>query len=81
MSGWAKIASGWAMNLDGSDAAAGFSLPRLEVHPTARGWRTLCLRQDGTRSDRIGRATGTVFEARAEAEAAWGQAAPRTLPA
>lgn len=81
MSGWAKIASGWAMNLDGSDAAAGFSLPRLEVHPTARGFRTTCLRQDGTRSDRIGRASGTVFEARAEAEAAWSMPAVGTLPA
>jgi len=82
MSGWAKITSGWAMNLDGSDAAAGFSLPRLEVHPTARGFRTVCLRQDGTRSDRIGRASGTVFEARAEAEAAWSKAtAAAALPA
>jgi hypothetical protein len=71
MSGWAKIASGWAMNLDGSDAAAGFSLPRLEVHPTARGFRTVCLRQDGTRSEWPGRPGDTMHVARAAAEAAW----------
>ena len=74
MSGWVRVGSSWAMNLDGSDAAAIFSLPRLEVHPTAHGWRTLCLRQDGTRSDRLGRAAGTVYEARAAAEAAWSKA-------
>lgn len=75
VSGWARCESGWAMNLDGSDAAATFSLPRLEVHPTARGWRALCLRLDGTRTDRLGRASGTVHEARAAAEAAWAEAA------
>ena len=80
MSGWARVASGWAMNLDGSDAAAGFSLPRLEVHPTAAGWRCLCLRQDGTREDRPGRAGGTVYEARAAAEAAWGTAGAGPRP-
>lgn len=73
VSGWVRVGSSWAMNLDGSDAAAGFSLPRLEVHPTAHGWRTLCLRRDGTRSDRLGHASGTVHEARAAAEAAWAE--------
>jgi hypothetical protein len=71
---WARIASGWATNLDGSDAASVFSLPRLEVHPTSRGFRTLCLRRDGTRSDRLGLASESAFQARAAAEAAWGAA-------
>jgi hypothetical protein len=71
VTGWARIPSGWALNLDGSDAAAVFSLPRLEVHPTARGWQSLCLRQDGTRSDRIGSPGDTVHVAREAAEAAW----------
>jgi hypothetical protein len=68
---WARIASGWATNLDGSDAAAVFSLPRLEVHPSVRGWRSLCLRQDGTRTDRPGQPGDTAFQAREAAEAAW----------
>jgi len=71
MTGWARIPSGWAINLDGSDAAAVFSLPRLEVHPGVRGWRSLCLRQDGTRSDRPGHPDDSVYAARAAAEAAW----------
>jgi len=71
MTGWARIPTGWALNLDGSDAAAVFSLPRLEVHPSAQGWRSLCLLQDGTRTDRLGRQDDPVQVARAAAEAAW----------
>jgi hypothetical protein len=37
------------MNLDGSDAAAGFSLPRIEIRSTSEGWRTDCYLLDGTR--------------------------------
>lgn len=70
---WSRIATGWATNLDGSDAAAVFSLPRLEVHPTARGYHALCLRPDGTRSDRLGRASESLHQARAAAEAAWAE--------
>jgi hypothetical protein len=80
MSGWARIGSSWALNLDGSDAAARFSLPRLEVHPTARGWRTLCLGRDGTRIDRLGHASGTVHQAKAAVEADWTSAGGAPLP-
>jgi len=45
---WAKTADGWALNLDGTDAAAGFSFPRLELHSSPRGWECLCLLADGT---------------------------------
>jgi len=71
VTGWAKVPSGWAVNLDGSNAAAVFSLPRLEVHPSAQGWRSLCLLLDGTRLDRLGRPEDSVFVARAAAEATW----------
>jgi hypothetical protein len=82
VTGWAKVATGWAVNLDGSDAAAVFSLPRLEVHPSARGWRSLCMLLDGTRSDQLGRPEDSVFEARAAAEAAWGRlGGPSSAPA
>jgi hypothetical protein len=45
---WARIANGWAFNLDRSDAAKAFSLPRLELHPSPAGWSCLCLLLDGT---------------------------------
>ncbi len=44
---WAKTTDGWALNLDGTDAATGFSLPRLELHSSPRGWECLCLLADG----------------------------------
>ena len=45
---WARIADGWAVNLDGSDAAAGVSFPRLELRAGAGGWECACLLPDGT---------------------------------
>jgi hypothetical protein len=45
---WARIGSGWAFNLDCTDAAKAFSFPRLEIHPSPRGWSCLCLLRDGT---------------------------------
>ena len=45
---WARIADGWAVNLDGSDAAAGMSFPRLELRSSAGGWECACLLPDGT---------------------------------
>jgi hypothetical protein len=71
MTGWARTAAGWAINLDGSDAAAVFSLPRLEVYPSALGWRSLCLLQDGVRHERLHRPADSMQAARAAAEAVW----------
>ncbi len=51
---WARTDQGWAVNLDGSDAAAVFSLPRLEIRATAQGWRSLCLLADGRQSEVAG---------------------------
>src|SRR5574342_999377 len=48
MKGWARTRDGWALNLDGSDAAAGFSLPRLELHASPAGWQCVCHLPDGT---------------------------------
>jgi hypothetical protein len=48
---WSRTAEGWALNLDGSDAAKAFSLPRLEVRSSARGWLSECLMLDGTRRE------------------------------
>jgi hypothetical protein len=45
---WARIGDGWALNLDRTDAAKAFSLPRLEIHPSPRGWSCHCLLLDGT---------------------------------
>lgn len=54
MIAWARTAEGWAVNLDGSDAAVVFSLPRLEIRATAQGWRSLCLLADGRQSEVVG---------------------------
>jgi hypothetical protein len=36
------------VNLDGSDASATFSLPRIELHAGPAGWTCVCHRQNGT---------------------------------
>lgn len=48
MLSWCKTADGWAVNLDGTSAAAGFSLPRIELHSGPRGWTCVCHRENGT---------------------------------
>lgn len=45
---WARIEDGWAVNLDGSDAARSFALPRLELHAGPGGWSGICHLPDGT---------------------------------
>jgi hypothetical protein len=45
---WCKTPDGWAVNLDGTDASAEFSLPRIELHSGPCGWTCVCLRQNGT---------------------------------
>lgn len=51
MTRWARITGGWAANLDGSDAAKGFTLPRVEVQATPQGFRSACYLPDGRRSE------------------------------
>jgi hypothetical protein len=67
MSAWARTAEGWALNLDGSNAALVFSLPRLEVRSSAQGWRSLCLLSDGTLRERAEGSIGSVLAAKAAA--------------
>ena len=45
---WCKTPDGWAVNLDGTDASAGFSLPRMELHTGPKGWTCVCHRHNGT---------------------------------
>jgi len=44
---WSRTASGWAVNLDGSDAAREYALPRLEIRFSSRGWTCACHMPDG----------------------------------
>jgi hypothetical protein len=46
---WAKTDDGWAVNLDGSDAAEQFALPRLELRASAQGWSCVCMLPNGNR--------------------------------
>jgi hypothetical protein len=48
MPGWVRTADGWAVNLDGSDAAATFALPRVELHSGPRGWTGVCHLEGGS---------------------------------
>ena len=81
MSAWARTAEGWAVNLDGSNAALVFSLPRLEVRSSAQGWRSLCLLPDGTLRERAGSAMGLVAAKAAALEQAGRMLGPAHLAA
>jgi hypothetical protein len=73
MTGWTKVTGGWALNLDGSDAASVFSLPRLEAQASPRGWLSRCLLEDGSRRERPAAASDSVWTARSAAVALAGQ--------
>jgi hypothetical protein len=72
MLAWARTGDGWAVNLDGSDAAAGFSLPRLELHSGARGWTWICHLPDGTSREHQGTADSIATAKRLAVEQARG---------
>jgi len=44
---WGRTEYGWAVNLDGTDAASGFALPRVELRSSPRGWLCACHLPDG----------------------------------
>jgi hypothetical protein len=48
MTAWVRTEDGWAVNLDGTDAAREFALPRLELHSGSHGWTCVCHLEDGT---------------------------------
>jgi invasion protein IalB len=48
MISWNRTLDGWAVNLDGSNAAQQFTLPRIELHSGRGGWTCVCRLQDGT---------------------------------
>jgi hypothetical protein len=68
--GWTKIAGGWAVNLDRTDAAKAFSFPRLEIRLSPGGWSCRCLLLDGT----LHQVRGLVGSASAAKRAAVAQA-------
>lgn len=47
MLSWSRTEYGWAVNLDGTDAAKGFALPRVELRSSPRGWVCTCHLPDG----------------------------------
>jgi hypothetical protein len=48
MMNWDRTENGWAVNLDGTDAALTFTLPRIEVRSSPRGWACVCHLENGT---------------------------------
>ena len=67
MSGWARTTDGWAMNLDGSDGGQVFSLPRLELRSSSRGWRSLCFLADGSQREIAAGSADSLMAAKASA--------------
>jgi hypothetical protein len=45
---WSQTESGWAVNLDGTNAALAFTLPRIEIRSSPRGWACSCHLVNGT---------------------------------
>jgi hypothetical protein len=67
---WAKTPDGWAVNLDGTNASAQFSLPRIELHSGPSGWTCVCHLQDGkSLKVPLGAASSAQTARRAAAEA------------
>jgi len=71
MISWSRTLDGWAVNLDGSNAAHGFALPRIELHSGPGGWTCLCRLEDGTsRAVTIGTSSSAAEAKRAGVEEA-----------
>ncbi len=71
MISWIRTLDGWAVNLDGTNAAREFTLPRIELHSGARGWTCVCHLQDGTsRPVPVGPSTTAAAAKRAGIEGA-----------
>ena len=69
MVSWARTANGWAVNLDGTSAAAALTLPRIELHSGHLGWTGVCLLQNGTsRRIALGSSTNTAAAMRGAIE-------------
>ncbi len=70
---WSRTASGWAVNLDGSDAAREYTLPRLEITSSSRGWTCACHMPDGlTRVVRLPSPSGLAEAKRLAVEGSLG---------
>jgi hypothetical protein len=73
MTAWVRTTDGWALNVDGSNAALVFSLPRLELRSSSRGWRSLCFLADGIQQEQPGGAEDSLMAAKAAAVAQAGR--------
>lgn len=66
---WSRMENGWAVNLDGTNAALTFTLPRIELRSSPRGWTCVCHLENGTsRLVPLGNATSTAAAKRAGIE-------------
>lgn len=44
---WSQTEGGWAVNLDGTNAALQYTLPRIELRSSPRGWACTCHLENG----------------------------------
>ncbi len=67
MIAWAQTPDGWALNLDGTNAATEYTLPRVELLAGPHGWTCVCHNRNGTASELpLGRA-GSISAAKRSA--------------
>jgi hypothetical protein len=71
-SSWARIAEGWALNLDGADASK-FTLPRLEIEQSPKGWLCRCRLGNGTSHDQLDDSGSIAVARRTAAQLAQGR--------
>jgi hypothetical protein len=81
MIAWMRTEDGWAVNLDGTDAALTFSLPRIELHTSPRGWSCTCHLANGTtRTVALGPASSVAAAMRLGVEDGLVALGPRYAP-
>ena len=69
MMSWNRTENGWAVNLDGTNAALTFALPRIELRPSPHGWACVCHLENGTsRLVPLGNSTSAAAAKRAGIE-------------
>jgi hypothetical protein len=69
---WGRTPRGWALNLDGSDAAQ-FTLPRLEIEQSPKGWLCRCRLRNGTSHDQLDDSGSIAVAQRTAAQLAQGR--------
>lgn len=69
---WGRTPRGWALNLDGSNPSQ-FTLPRLEIEQSPKGWLCRCRLRNGTSHDQLDDSGSIAVAQRTAAQLAQGR--------